>query len=129
MWQYIWPFVTMGNQIFFQYNIYKISRALDFDLLNKGEEAQVLYKLVGFAYLVLNLGPYLVEFSQTVNELLVLKTFQDRNWERKSKFQKFCLKTLVSPIGPLMIGIKKFLRLVQGVSVLSVDLTGRVTEK
>ena len=118
----------MGNQIFFQYNIYNINRALDFDLLNKGEEAQVLYKLVGFAYLVLNLGPYLVEFSQTVNELLLLKTFQDRNWERKSRFHKFCLCMLVSPIGPLMIVIKKFIRLLQGVSVLSVNLLGKLRE-
>ena len=35
---------------------------------------------------------------------------------------------LVSPIGPLMIAVKKFLRLVQGVSVLIVDLTERLKE-
>ena len=35
---------------------------------------------------------------------------------------------LVSPIGPLMIAVKKFLRLVQGVSVLVVDLTERLKE-
>ena len=70
----------MGNQIYFQYEMYRINRTTDEDLLNNGEDAQVLYKFVGFAYLVLNLGPYLVDFSQTVNELLVLKSFQERNW-------------------------------------------------
>ena len=79
--------------------------------------------------MILNLGPYLVEFSQTVNELLMLKSFSERNWEQKSKLNKFCLVIIVCPIGPFVIAVKKYLRLLQGVSVLIVDLKYALLEK
>ena len=82
----------------------------------------MLYKFVGFAFLILNLGPYLIDFGQTINELLFLKSFQQRNWKRKSKSNKFFLVLIITPIGPMVIVIKKFLRLVQGVSILSVEI-------
>ena len=50
----------MGNQIYFQYKMYNINRDLDSDLLSGGGNAQVRYKFVGFIYLLLNIGPYLV---------------------------------------------------------------------
>ena len=95
---------------------------MDFYLIKNGEDGQLRYKFVGFAYLVLNLGPYLVDFSQTLSELLVLKGFQDRNWNRKSKLKRFCMKMIISPVGPFLIFVKKLLRLVQGVSNLSIEL-------
>ena len=82
----------------------------------------MLYKFVGFAYLLFNLGPYLVEFSQTVNELLVLKSFQDRSWSEKSKLNKFCQISIISPVGPYVVVLKILLRLAQGVSVLIMGL-------
>ena len=72
--------------------------------------------------MLFNLGPYLVEISQTVNELLVLKSLQDRNWSEKSKLNKFCLILIISPIGPYVVVLKILLRLAQGVSVLIMGL-------
>ena len=77
--------------------------------------------------MVLNLGPYLVDYSQTVNELLVVKSLQDRNWALKSKLNKLFILMTISPIGPLVIVIKKLLRLLQGVSILSIELVEFVT--
>lgn len=69
------PVVDMVVQILFIYKLYWINRTEDMRLTENGGEGQMVYKFVGFAFLILNLGPYLIDYSQTIYELLVTKSF------------------------------------------------------
>ena len=63
----------------------------------------------------------MIDFSQTIYELLVVKSFQKTNWEKKTPFNRLILCIVISPLGPLMIGIKKLLKLVQGISIVCIQ--------
>ena len=93
------------------YKLYRISWEEDAALIEQNKDCQILYKFVGFAYLLLNLGPYMIDLSQTNYELLVSKSLQKLNWNRKSLTNQICIRLIISPLGLMIIIVKKFLRL------------------
>ena len=93
------------------YKLYRISWEEDAALIEQNKDCQILYKFVGFAYLLLNLGPYMIDLSQTNYELLVSKSLQKLNWNRKSLTNQICIRIIISPLGLMIIIVKKFLRL------------------
>ena len=63
LWNRIKPFVDMIAFFWFIWKLYKINISEDKALIDNGFAGQIVYKLVGFFFLILYLGPYLIDYS------------------------------------------------------------------